>query len=289
MRASVRTANESHSGYACTMHVHSLHVYPLKSAEGLSPARVSLGPLGLDGDRTFAVVEQATGEFVSQRTQPKLARVVTRLGTTHLEIDVPGYPTSSIARASDPEAPPLEVTVWDDRVTAEDVGDEAAGTLSAFLGFEVRVARFGSRTVRPVDPRYAGPDDHATFADGFPVLVTSTGSLREVARETKRIAPGLELDMKRFRPNVVLDGLEAFEEDTLDEVHAGEVVLRLVKPCARCLMVDVDPATGEPDRGVLKALARVHTIGSNVIFGQNALVVRSGVLAVGDEVRVVRA
>lgn len=271
------------------MHVHALHVYPLKSAQGLSPTRVSVGPLGLDGDRTFVVVDRATGEFVSQRTHPKLAKVVARLGTTHLEIDVPGSPTTTIARASDPAAPPLEVTVWDDRVTAEDVGDEAAGSLSAFLGCEVRVARFGSRTVRPVDRRYASPGDHATFADGFPVLVTSTASLREVAREAKTLAPALEVDMKRFRPNVVLDGLEAFEEDALVEVHVGEVVLRLVKPCERCLMVDVDPVTGEPERGVLKALAHVHTVGAKVVFGQNALVMRSGSISVGDQVRVVRA
>lgn len=270
------------------MHVHALHVYPFKSARGLSPSRVSAGPLGFDGDRTFLAVDAATGEFVSQRTHPQLARVVTRLDETHLELDVPGFPTTRLARASDPAARSLELTLWEDRVTAEDAGDEVAARLSTFLGIAVRVGRFGARTKRPVDPRYAGPDDRATFADGFPVLVATTGSLEAVAREASRFAPTLQVDMRRFRPNLVIDGLEAFEEERLVEVHAGEVVLRLVKPCTRCLMVDVDPETGRPANGVLKALAHVHTVGSNVLFGLNALVVRPGNVAVGDEVRVVR-
>lgn len=270
------------------MHVHALHVYPFKSARGLSPTRVAVGPLGLDGDRTFLAVHEATGEFVSQRTHPELARVVTRLDDAHLELDLPGYPTTRLARASDPGARSLDVTVWDDRVVAEDAGDEVADRLSHFLKTPVRVGRFGPRTRRPVSPRYAGPEDHATFADGFPVLVASTASLDAVTRDAATLDPSLVLTMARFRPNLVVEGLDAFEEDAVVEVHAGEAVLRLVKPCARCLMIDVDPETGEPARGALKALARSRTRGSEVYFGQNALVTRPGEVAVGDDVRVIR-
>jgi uncharacterized protein YcbX len=114
------------------------------------------------------------------------------------------------------------------------------------------------------------------------VLVTNTASLDELnARLAARgVAP---VTMQRFRPNIVLTGLLAFDEDHIGDITVttaeGPVVLRLVKPCARCSIPDVDPLTAETAHAVGDTLAGYRAdlrLNGAITFGMNAVIV-SGV------------
>ena len=180
---------------------------------------------------------------------------------------------------------PVQVTVWNDTVKAYDMGDLAAQWFSDFLGpyrgGRLRLARFDPEQRRLSDRRWTGPiEAENAFADAFPLLVASTAGLEEFNR--RMVAAGhAPVTMQRFRPNLVLDGLEQpHDEDLIDELVIdtpdGPVRLRLVKPCARCSIPDVDPATGEPDGAVGTVLAGYRIdprVDGGITFGMNAVIV----------------
>lgn len=258
-----------------TLTIGALWLHPLKAGAALSVTEVTLGPRGLVGDRELMVVD-LRGEFLTQREHPELARVVVRpLGDARFELHL------GAGLSVSPSGPPTPVTVWGDRVMANDCGDAAAELLSATLGRSVRLVGIGPTFDRPVDPSYAGPDDRVSFADGFPVLVTTSASIAAAG------ALGVpSVDARRFRPNVVIAGAEPFAEDGWRSLGTADVELELVKPCSRCQVLDVDPDTGQRAPGLLAAITPGRRRGNKVLFGQNALVRRCGALRVGDPVSV---
>jgi uncharacterized protein len=179
---------------------------------------------------------------------------------------------------------PCRVTVWNDTVAAYDMGDLAAQWFSDYLGRRVRLARFDPAGRRLCDKQWTGEFEAETaFADGFPLLVTSTASLAELNRRLLAAGHGA-VAMQRFRPNIVLDGVaDAHGEDFIDELRIespdGPVLLKLVKPCGRCTIPDVDPANAAQGHSVADTLAAYRAeprIGGALAFGMNAIVV-SGV------------
>jgi len=173
---------------------------------------------------------------------------------------------------------PVQVTVWDDTVAAYDMGDLAAQWFSDFLGRKLRLARFDPAHRRLAEPRWTGPIEAETaFADAFPMLVASTAGLAELNRRLAQT--GHEpVTMERFRPNLVLDGLDAHGEDHIDEIvfgaPEGPVHLKLVKPCSRCTIPDVDPATAATGHAVSDTLAAYRAdarLDGALTFGMNAV------------------
>jgi uncharacterized protein len=171
------------------------------------------------------------------------------------------------------------VRIWDDRVRAFDMGDLAAQWFSDFLGQAVRLVRFDPDEQRVADPKWTGAQRALTaFADGFPLLLLSTASIAELNRRlSSQGAAPIQAD--RFRPNLLLEGLDAHGEDWLDRIEfeapEGPVSLRVVKPCSRCSIPDVDPRRGEPDAAVGATLAGYRAdarLNGQITFGMNAIV-----------------
>ena len=262
-----------------TISLAGLYVHPIKSCARVAVDRASLIDTGLEWDRQWMVVD-GDGHFVSQRELPRLALVKPSLRAHDMVLRAPGMLALHVAL--DAVEGPLSVQVWDDAVQACDMGDLAAQWFSDFLGRAVRLARFDPDVRRPVDPAWRGAVDDAVtaFADGFPLLVLSTASLAELNRRLQaQGAPAVDHD--RFRPNLLLDGLDAHAEDLLDRIEIrtpqGSVVLRPVKPCIRCSIPDVDPRLGERDLAVNAVLAGYRAnprMGGRVTFGINAVIER---------------
>ena len=176
----------------------------------------------------------------------------------------------------------VDVSVWSDRCVAIDEGPDAAEWLSAFLDVRCRLVRFPNDATRRVDPEYGGPNDQVGFADGFSFLLTSCASLDDLNR--RLAAP---LPMNRFRPNIVVNGGNAFQEDRWRRIRIDDITFAVVKPCARCVTTTVDQKTGDASREPLRTLATFRNVpGRGVMFGQNLIHDRSGELHVGAEVAV---
>jgi uncharacterized protein len=137
---------------------------------------------------------------------------------------------------------------------------------------------------RPVDPVFARTDDRVSFADGYPILLTSTASLEDL---NARVRDTLAMD--RFRANLVVEGAEPWAEDCWRRIRVGAITFRIVKPCARCAIPTLDPLTGErlESGEPLRALAKFHRAANGgVIFGQNLIPDQFGLLRSGDPVEV---
>ncbi|MEP7101453.1 MAG: MOSC N-terminal beta barrel domain-containing protein [Burkholderiales bacterium] len=257
--------------------VASLHVYPIKSCGGISLTEALLIETGIEFDRAWMVVDPA-GMFVTQRELPRMALIQPTLKTSEMVLRAPGMLALHVAL--DRVETPVRATVWGDEVAAYDMGDLCAQWFSDFLGRPLRLVRFDPEQKRLSDPKWTGTlDAENAFADGFPILVSSVAAIDELNRRLQ--SQGLpDVTMARFRPNLVLDGLDAHGEDALDEIEFatddGPVRIRLVKPCARCPIPDVDPLTAEPGHAVGDTLAGYRAdarLDGKITFGMNAVIV----------------
>ncbi|MCU0278839.1 MAG: MOSC domain-containing protein [Candidatus Nanopelagicales bacterium] len=252
------------------MFVSALSVYPVKSGAGLSVKSWPLGADGLDHDREFMVVD-AQGRFLTQREEPRLALVKPLIGPP-LSIRTPvGAAVTAIGQ-------PCTVQVWEYSGPALDCGDDAAALLSEFLGRPVRLVTVTPGHDRPTELGNA----QVGFSDGFPLLITTQASLDELNARLP-----VALPMQRFRPNIVIDGCEAFAEDTWSRIRIGTVDIDVVKPCLRCAITRVDHRTGvRGDGEPLRTLGAFRKMKGGVAFGQNAIHRGLGTLRVGDPVSV---
>jgi hypothetical protein len=263
------------SDLACTL--SALHVHPVKSCAGIALDEGLLVETGLDLDRAWMVVDER-GEMLTQRQLPRLALVQPTLRHSEMVLRAPGMLALHV-RLDTVEAA-TRVRVWDDLVKAYDMGALAAQWLSDFLGQGLRLVRFDPEQQRLSDPQWTGElQAESAFADGFPLLVTSTASLADLNRRlaARGAAP---VTMQRFRPNLVLDGLQPYDEDHIGEIAfdtpEGPVRLRLVKPCTRCTIPNVDPATAETgtEPGATLASYRADPrMQGGITFGVNAVIV----------------
>jgi uncharacterized protein YcbX len=271
-------------------HVARLFIYPVKSCAGIALQDALLLETGLAWDRRWMVVD-ADGECVTQRTLPRMALIRPELADAELTLQAPGMPALPIPLQS--VAPAMTVRVWDDRLDADDMGDAAAQWLGAFLGQPLRLVRFAASARRLSSRQWTGDfDAPMQFNDAFALLVTSEAALGEVNRrlQARGEAP---VGMARFRPNLVLGGVPAHDEDHMGllQVSAagGAVQLEVVKPCVRCTIPNVDPASGESSPAVsdtIQSYRQDARMGGAITFGMNAIV-RTGAglrLAVGQPV-----
>jgi uncharacterized protein YcbX len=187
-----------------------------------------------------------------------------------------------------PATAPEFVTVWRDRVAALPAAEATHAWLSRALDVACRLVHLSDTAARPIDPVFAdsGADAGTTvsFADGFPLLLASLGSLDDLNARLARPIP-----IGRFRPNLVVAGAPPWEEDSWRLIRIGAVVLRVVKPCDRCVVTTIDPATGERPDGdePLRTLRRFRRdVNGRVMFGQNLIPRTRGRIHIGDAVEV---
>ena len=249
--------------------ITELNIDPLKSGRAIPQQQVRLGTTGFEWDRHW-MASSPDGVFMSQRTQPRLACVVPELADNILTLRAPEMEPFSVP--VEPEGATQPARVWKDSITALDLGDSAAKWLTQAIGFDARLLRISPVLDRRANPAFAGPTPApVSFADGFPILVCNAASLAHL--NTRMPTP---IGMERFRPNIVLEGLEPFEEDRISELRFDSVTLRLVKPCTRCVITSTDQLTGAPSTNPLPVLRsfRFDKALMGVTFGENAIIAR---------------
>ncbi len=257
-------------------HVTGLRVYPLKGAGGIELEQAGLDPRGLLHDRRWMLVHQ--GVFLSQRSHPMLALLRPRLEGESLRVGMEGVSGEAYLPPMD-EGERLEVEVWGDRVEAVAPSPEADAWFSELLGLDCRAVRMPAGSRRPTDPAFA-PGSEVSFADGYPLLMVSEGSLRELNRRLDE-----PLGMERFRPNLIVAAAEGWgphAEDDWPPFTIGDTRFRGVKPCARCVVTTIDQETGEAGREPLRTLASYRERDGKVWFGQNLVHEGEGPVRVGD-------
>ncbi|MET9514297.1 MOSC N-terminal beta barrel domain-containing protein [Streptomyces sp. NPDC002994] len=267
--------------------LHAVHVYPVKSAAGCAPGEVKIEPWGPAGDRRWMLVDPV-GKVVTQRPQPSLA--LTRadpLPGGGIRLSAPGRESLSVAVPE--SAGTTDVQLWKDKVEAVEADAGAHAWFSEYLGTEVRLVHLDDPARRrPIDPDYAEPGETVSFADGYPLLVTTLSSLDAL---NSLIAQGDHADesplpMNRFRPNAVLDGTAPWAEDDWKRIAIGGVTFRVAKPCGRCVVTTTNQRTAQRGKEPLRTLARHRRSGDQLLFGQNLVPEGTGTIRVGDPVKI---
>ena len=275
--------------------ITQLHIYPIKSMHGISVKEAELTVRGMKYDRNWMIMDE-NGLFITQRNLPELAAMAVGLSDDGVKLHSPSgddftVPFNSIRLKK------ISVEVWGDRCKAFDEGDEVSEWLTEklgkFKGKDLRLVRFNNYFEREVDPDYLkGEKSHTAFADGFPFLITSESSLNRL--NERLIENGSEpVPMDRFRPNIVLTGLDAFLENNMDELFSadGRFRLGIRKPCKRCKVTTVDQESGtiaEP-KEPLRTLTQMNTVPGlhGAYFGQNATLLsgENNTIRVGGQVQ----
>ena len=270
--------------------IAQLFIYPIKSCGAIELKEAVLTDTGLDLDRAWMVVDEQ-GEFVTQRQLPRMALIQPTLTSFDMIVKAPGM--SALKLAIDEVAAPVSVKVWEDTVKAFDMGDEAAYWFSDFLNQTVRLVRFDPEQTRLSSMKWTnGVEAKNGFDDGFAVLVTSVASLK-VLNDKLTAAGERAVSMQHFRPNVVLTGIDAYDEDRLDTLNIttqqGVAQLKHVKPCARCTIPDVDLQSGKQGTAVADMLQSYRAnplMDGAVTLGMNAIILNGegATLRVGQAV-----
>ncbi len=262
------------------MRLAELHVYPLKGARGIALQRADVLAGGLRHDRRLMLLD-AHGAFVTQRKHPRMALVTTAFveAQAALALTTPNGGTFEVALAVEPNAPRRIVRIWDDDVEAVAIGGAVTEALSDHLGERCTLVAIPEDVVRPVEAPHGAPGDRVGFADAYPVLLATRASLADLNARLEEPVP-----MNRFRPNLVIEGGEAFAEEAHASVRIGPLTFRMPKRCSRCPVTLVDQETAAVGKEPLRTLARYRTADNNVYFAQNLIPDILGSLSVGDEV-----
>lgn len=256
-----------------TVTVSELYIHPVKSLQGIAVKEITLDKFGAEFDRRWMVVDQQ-GQFITQRQIAAMATLSTAMLDGQLQLKDSDGASLLVASASDIAQP---VVVWDDTVIANDCGDEVACWLSERLATPCRLVHMPKTTDRLVSPKYSGGKNTVGFADGFPLMLISQPSLDAINSRLEE-----PIIMARFRPNIVVEGCEAFAEDQWQGLHNDSLQLDIVKPCSRCVMPSLDPITGQRHKTLNRVLASFRRRDGEIYVGQNMVVQAGNTVAVGD-------
>ena len=258
--------------------VTQIFIYPIKSTAAIALQESRVKSLGLAFDRRWMVVNP-DGVFMTGRQYPAMTQIQTSITAEQLEINAHGMPVLGLPLSPDPAAT-QSVKVWRDECVAISAGKAANEWFSDYLNTSCQLVNMPEDFIRPTAREYSRPGDRVSFADGFPMLLISEASLHDLNQ--RLIKP---VSMLHFRPNIVVSGCEAYEEDRWRDFKINDIAFEGVKGCTRCVFTTVDPATGavDPTREPLKTLSgyRRREQGG-VYFGQNIIPRGEGVISVGD-------
>ena len=257
--------------------IAELTLYPVKSCAGIALQEATIGAAGLAyggvADREWMIVD-ANGQFLSQRTHPRMARIRPGIQSEQLILQFPGLTPLALPLSRRDAGSEMPVRVWKDQLPAQDCGPEAAAWLTQALGTPCRLVRFSASAVRLASPKWTrGIDAPNRFSDAFPFLVIAQASLDDL-NERLHHAGRPPLPMNRFRPNIVMNDVPAYAEDALPRLQIEGARLELVRACQRCPVPSIDQDTGEKGPDPIDILRTYHSGGlpnGAATFGVHAI------------------
>jgi len=265
-----------------TASLAQINIYPIKSSAGIQLSSSWVDAFGLSFDRRFVLTDD-NGQFITARTDHKLCLIQASLTPTGLKLSAPNMPVLSIDYQTFSRSY-QEVIVWKDTINAQHCQATYDMWFSDYLDKSCQLLYFGSESERFVK----NSANQVAFADGYPLMLLSENSLVELNANANQIE---DFSMARFRPNLVVSGCDAFEEDSWAGIKIGEIEFEITKPCTRCIFTTVDPLTGKkhPQIEPLTTLSSFRKIAKgDVLFGQNLVPLNQGQIKVNDPVIILK-
>ena len=253
-------------------------IYPIKSFAGIRVKQASVKQKGLEHDRRWMLIDEA-GRFITQREHPQMALFDLAINNQQLTVTNRKNSQHLTFPVSVPAGQNHQSVVWDDVITTVEPNPAYSKWFSAQLGFTCKLVFFPEQNVRNVDPKYVTNQEQVSLADGYPFLIIGQSSLDDLNSRLE-----VSVEMKRFRPNFVFTGGEAFEEEGWKNFSIGLGKFKGVKKCARCVLTTVDPQTGDKGREPLLTLSKYRKVENKIFFGQNVIALSENTIHEGDEI-----
>lgn len=265
------------------MQVSQLYIYPIKSLGGIALQTADITDRGFKYDRRWMLID-SNNRFISQREVAEMALLRVSIAESGLEVfhvsnpadvfEIPFGPYNGVS---------VPVTVWDAGCNATLVNEEANNWFSNKLKIDCRLVYMNDQDKILIDETYNINNSINSFSDGFPILIASEASLIDLNSRLNEPLP-----MNRFRPNLVISGSKAFEENEMKEFAIGDIHFFGVKPCARCVITTIDQSTAVKGKEPLKTLATYRNYNNKILFGENVIAMQTGTISVGDKVQVLQ-
>jgi uncharacterized protein len=249
-----------------------LFIYPLKSAQGIEVNAAQVLERGLEHDRRFMLVD-AAGNLITARQHSKLLTVSTAIEATTFIVNAPNMP--ELRLPLEPAGEERNVRVWFDWMPGLGVGMDANNWFSDLLGSQLSLVWMPDHSERRMNPSF-GPS-RLSFADGNPLHLIHESSVQDLEMRV-----GTTLGVERFRPNLVVRGAQPYAEDGWTQLRFGDLAFKLHEPCARCMVINLEPLTGVIGMEPLRTLAQYRRQGKSVLFGQHLHALGHGSVRVGQ-------
>ena len=258
--------------------VSGLYIYPVKSLGGIKIDAAELTDRGFKHDRRWMLVDN-DNRFLTQREHSQMALIGTSITEDGIYVFQKSSPSQHVLIPfSYSSGKKIIVNIWDDLCDAVAVSDELNEWFSDALSISCKLVHMPDDSLRKVDERFAVTKNEVTsFSDAYPILIISQESLNDLNSRLPH-----ELPMNRFRPNIVVEGCEPYEEDTMQHFSINGIDFYGVKLCARCVMPTINQDTAEKSKEPTRTLYNYRRREHNVYFGQNVLYHNTGVIKVGD-------
>ncbi|HOY13556.1 MAG TPA: MOSC domain-containing protein [Saprospiraceae bacterium] len=267
-----------------TLIIKQLFIYPIKGIAGIAVNSAQAEEIGFQHDRRMMFVDDQNN-FISQRSHPELSQIQCTILDGHYMITYSGKQIKipfENGQALYDERLKFAVKVFDDELMAYELSPEISLRFSELLGAPVKLVTLGKESLRMKTLIKEPLETKVSFADGYPYLVLGTASLLKLEEMME-----LSVNKMRFRPNMIIETTFPFEEDVLDLVNIGSAQFRMIKPCARCQVVNIDPETGLSEKQTLATLSAFRKVENKVYFGVNTICLKEGEVKVGDSLDLV--
>ncbi|MEP1034220.1 MOSC N-terminal beta barrel domain-containing protein [Ekhidna sp.] len=260
------------------MKVSGLYIYPIKSFQGISLREVEVLERGFRYDRRWMLVNHRN-ILITQRSHTQISQVGIRLTSDSIIASYSGLPDLEIPLTLKSNTH-INVTVWNDQVQALEAPSEINEWFSKIATESCKLVFMPETASRPINPERAINGENVSFADGYPYLILGQSSLDDLNSRLDASVP-----MNRFRPNIVVEGSKAYEEDNWNDIQIGDVKFHVTHPCKRCVFTTIDQETGAKGAEPLKTLATYRREGKEVIFGVNTLAFSTGKIKITDTIQ----
>lgn len=255
----------------------AIYMFPIKSLQEVSLNSTRVFGWGITYDRRWMLVNKH-GEYQSLKKVAELAKFGIDLDGRYMKISHPDSSVKLRVPVEISEGRKMQVRIMNDFCDAIIGSQQYDRWFSDILQRETHLVYITDESLRMVNPKYAGNDEKVGFANNYPLMMIGQASLDDLNTRLKE-----PVVMERFRPNLVFTGGKPFEEDEFSEFEIGDCLFKAVKPCARCVVINVEPGTGITSPDPLKTLGTYRTFGKDINMGQNLLCIREGKIEVGQE------
>ena len=260
------------ANYSHHMRVSKLHVYPVMSGRGEPVQKLTVGHLGPVGDRSFGVVDE-NGFLLSQKDHPEMASITATLMPHELVITDRQQGILKLFLHESRQSIEVKTTRYGN-MPAEDAGDDAAVYLTQLFNAPRRLVVFRKRL-------HIEGENNGIFATRLPFHVITQESLDDLNARLPSSIP-----MYRFRPNLVISGAKAYEEDSWKKIKVGNIVLHAVKPTIRCSVTTVNQLTSDKSDEPIKTLRGYRLFEKGIAFGYYYRHENQGTISLKDSVEV---